>query len=194
MAHGKTRMFLKQMLTNPGKTGAIIPSSKKLADKMLDLASPSPEAVIVEYGPGTGSFTREIIAGLQPEQKFFCVEINRNFATIIKRDHPGVGVHVGCASEIAAYCAAEGVDHVDCVISGLPWANFPQDLQHKILESMIKSMPKGGTFVTFAYLQGLILPSGRKFKRNMKRYFSNVQRSDVVWENIPPAVVYRCTR
>ena len=194
MAHGKTRMFLKQLFKNPGKTGAIVPSSRHLAVRMLELSAPGPEAVIVEYGPGTGVFTREIISALTPSQKFFCVEINEGFAEIIRRDHPGFAVYTGCASGIGAYCAKEGVDRVDRVISGLPWAVFPEDLQRKILGGMMDVMPKGGVFVTFAYLQGLILPSGRKFKRNLKRHFSTVERSGVVWENVPPAIVYRCVR
>lgn len=194
MARGQTRLFIKQLFAEPGKTGAVVPSSRSLARKMLELAAPGPAAVIAEYGPGTGVFTREILAALTPEQKFFCVEINERFAQLIRRDYPGLGVHIGCASEIAGYCASEGVDRVDCVISGLPWAIFPDELQRRILDGMQRVMPPGGTFVTFAYLQGLVLPSGRKFKRNLKKYFSRVERSGVVWDNIPPAIVYRCIR
>ncbi len=103
MAHGRTRMFIKQMFTRPGKTGAILPSSRKLASRMLELAAPGPKAVIVEYGPGTGVFTREILDDLQPGQKFFCVEINEKFAGLLRRDHPGLSIHIGCASGIAEY-------------------------------------------------------------------------------------------
>lgn len=194
MARGQTRLFIKQMFANPGKTGAIVPSSRALARKMLALAAPGPEAVIVEYGPGTGVFTREILAELGPRQRFFCVEINEEFARTLRRDHPELAIHIGCASDIRSYCDTEGVDRVDCVISGLPWAVFPEDLQRKILDGMARVMPPGGVFVTFAYLQGLVMPSGRKFKKNLKKYFSRVERSDVVWENIPPAIVYRCVR
>ncbi len=194
MAHGKTRMFLKQFLTNPGKTGAILPSSRKLAKTMLELAGPAENAVIAEYGPGTGVFTREIIESLKPGQRFFCVEVNEKFAESLLREHPRLSIHVGCASDIRSYCEKEGVDHVDCVISGLPWAVFPEKLQQNILGGMAEVMPKGGVFVTFAYLQGLVMPSGRKFKRNLKHYFSKIERSSVVWENVPPAVVYRCVR
>lgn len=194
MAHGKTRMFIKQMFSDPGKTGAIVPSSRKLARRMLELSNPGEDAVIAEYGPGTGVFTREIADNLRPGQKFFCVEINKNFADILRRDHPRLGIHIGCASDIESYCRAEGVDHVDRVVSGLPWAVFPEELQRDILDGMMRVMPKGGVFVTFAYVQGLVLPSGRRFKRNIKRYFAKVERSEVIWENIPPAIIYRCER
>lgn len=194
MARGQTRMFIRQLIKNPGKTGAIMPSSQKLAKRMWELSGAQPDSVIAEYGPGTGSFTRVILDNLLPEQKFFCVEINADFASRLKRDIPGLSVHVGCASNIAEYASLEGADRVDRVISGLPWAVFPDELQHKILSAMVDVMPRGGVFTTFAYLQGLVMPSGRKFKKNLRTYFSVVEMSRVVWENLPPAIVYRCER
>jgi phospholipid N-methyltransferase len=187
-------MFLKQMFKDPGKTGAVMPSSRKLARRMYELAAPEPDSVIAEYGPGTGAFTRVILGNLQPGQKFFCVEINPDFAARLKRDFPGAPVHIGCASNIAEYARLEGVGRVDRVISGLPWAVFPDELQNRILSAMADIMPKGGVFVTFAYLQGLVLPSGRRFGKNLGKYFSACGKSEIIWENLPPAIVYRCEK
>ncbi|MDR3210880.1 MAG: methyltransferase domain-containing protein [Planctomycetota bacterium] len=187
-------MFFKQALGNPRKTGAVAPSSRHLAKHMLDLSGLAESRVIAEYGPGTGSFTRHILARLRPDQRFFCVEINPDFANALRQEHPGLSVHVGCASGIASFCQQEEVAGIDCVVSGLPWAVFPDPLQTSILESMLAVMPPGGSFVTFAYLQGLFLPAGRKFRRHLGRYFSRVERSSVVWLNFPPAVVYHCRK
>ncbi len=194
MANGQPRLFIKQLLTKPGSPGAIVPSSSDLANRMVELAAPPPGAVIAEYGPGTGVFTKRILDTLLPGQRFFAIEVNENFAKELMKRFPALHLHIGCASEVADCCRGEGVDRVDCVISGLPWAIFPDDLQAKILDAMMEVMPKGGTFVTFAYLQGLVMPAGRKFKKNLKRYFSKVEASGVVWKNIPPAIVYRCQK
>ncbi len=194
MANGETRMFVKQLLAKPGSTGAILPSSGALARGMIDFAAPGPDAVIAEYGPGTGAFTSVILHSLQPAQRFFAIEVNEDFAAVLKQRFPDLHLHIGCASEVAACCAKEGLDHVDCVISGLPWAIFPDELQEKILGGMINVMPEGGVFVTFAYLQGLVMPAGRKFKKNLRKYFSRVETSGVVWKNIPPAIMYRCVK
>lgn len=194
MAKGQTRMFIKQLLTNPGSTGAIVPSSDELAKRIVDFAGPGPDAVIAEYGPGTGVFTKRILQTLRPEQTFFAIEINEQFAAELKKCYPDLRLHIGCASNVAEYCREEGQDHVDCVISGLPWAIFPNELQEKILGAMTDIMPEGGTFVTFAYLQGLVMPAGRNFKKNLKRHFSKVETSGVIWKNIPPAIIYRCRK
>ncbi|MDR1745171.1 MAG: ribosomal RNA adenine dimethylase domain-containing protein [Planctomycetota bacterium] len=194
MANGHTRMFIKQFITKTASTGAILPSSEDLARIMIEFARPGPEAVIAEFGPGTGVVTNRILESLLPGQKFFAIEVNEEFAEALRKRFPDLHIHVGCASSVAACCREEGVERVDCVFSGLPWAIFPDDLQHKILRGMIDVMPKGGIFVTFAYLQGLIMPAGKKFKQNMKQYFTQVENSSVIWKNIPPALIYRCTK
>ena len=185
-------MFIKQLLTKPGSTGAILPSSDDLARKMVEFAAPGPQAVIAEFGPGTGVVTKVILDSLLPGQRFFAIEVNEDFAEALRKRFSDLHLHVGCASDVAACCAKENVDHVDCVISGLPWAIFPDELQEKILGGMISVMPKGGVFITFAYLQGLVMPAGRKFKQNLKKHFSHVENSGVVWKNVPPAIIYRC--
>lgn len=194
MAQGRTRMFIKQLLTNPSSTGAIVPSSDELAKRMVDFAAPGPDAVIAEFGPGTGSFTKRILESLRPNQRFFAIEINSAFARELRKRFPDLHLYEGDASHVGEFARQEGLDRIDCVISGLPWAIFPDELQQGILGSMTKMMPEGGVFVTFAYLQGLVIPSGRKFKGNVNKYFSKVEKSGVVWKNIPPAVIYRCTK
>ena len=194
MAHGHTRTFVKQLFANFKNTGAVLPSSDGLARRMVEFAAPKADAVIAEYGPGTGVFTSRILGSLQPDQRFFAIEINEDFARILRGRFPDLHLHIGCASQVATYCREEGLDRVDCVISGLPWANFPDGLQNKILGAMTEIMPVGGVFVTFAYLQGLVMPAGKKFKQNLRKYFSKVETSGVIWKNVPPAIIYRCRK
>ena len=194
MTPGRTGLFVRQLFARPGSTGAILPSSGALAARMLELAAPGPEAVIAEFGPGTGAFTRPILDSLGPGQKFFAIEVNENFAAGLEKSFPELSLHRCCASEVEECCRREGVGKVDCVISGLPWAIFPDDLRDRILSAMFRALSPGGVFVTFAYLQGLILPAGRKFKLDLRRRFAEVGTSGVVWLNLPPAVVYRCVK
>ncbi|MDR1535890.1 MAG: ribosomal RNA adenine dimethylase domain-containing protein [Planctomycetota bacterium] len=192
MDNGGGAFFWKQFLLNPRRTGALLPSSGSLAAKMLECARLEPDSVVAEFGPGTGAFTEGILRALSPAQKFFAIEANPDFAAGLRRRFPELSLHQGCASEIGECCRREGVDRVDRVISGLPWAVFPDDLRDGILGAMLRIMPKGGIFVTFAYLQGLLLPAGRRFRRELDRRFSRIEKSGVVWRNLPPAIVYQC--
>ena len=55
-------------------------------------------------------------------------------------------------------------------------------------------LSEGGYFATFAYLQGLMLPAGIRFRKLLNELFSEVTTSRVVWKNLPPALVYRCRK
>jgi phosphatidylethanolamine/phosphatidyl-N-methylethanolamine N-methyltransferase len=80
------------------------------------------------------------------------------------------------------------------MISGLPWAAFPLALQEEVLDAVVAALRPGGRFTTFAYLQGTLLPAGRRFRRRLDEHFCEVRRSPVVWRNFPPAFVYRCRK
>jgi phospholipid N-methyltransferase len=183
---------MRALAMSPGSTGAITPSSRWLAKKIVAQVPIEESKVIVEFGPGTGSFTGAIAERVSPDACFFAIELNPNLARFVTRRFPGVKVYNDSVANISELCACEGVDGVDCVISGLPWANFPDELQETILDAMIEMMTPGGTFTTFAYLHGLNLPGGRAFRKRLEDRFSTVELTEPVWLNIPPALCYRC--
>ncbi len=67
-------------------------------------------------------------------------------------------------------------------------------MQDSLLNATLESLKPGGQFATFAYLQGLLLPAGKRFKKKLAQSFSKVEKSPTVWLNMPPAFVYRCTK
>lgn len=79
------------------------------------------------------------------------------------------------------------------VISGLPWALFDDPYQDYLLTVLSEVLPAHGLFSTFGYLPGLTLRAGRRFPRRLRQVFSRVETSPIVWRNLPPAFVYRCT-
>ena len=103
-------------------------------------------------------------------------------------------IYKDSVEDVRRLCNREGIEQVDCIVSGLPWASFLDDIQTQYLDAMMTVLRPGGQFVTFAYLQGLLLPAGQRFRRKLGNYFSQVTRSRTVWMNLPPAFVYRCRR
>ena len=87
-----------------------------------------------------------------------------------------------------------GLGAIDSIVCGLPWAVFDEELQDSLLNATLDSLKPGGQFATFAYLQGLLLPAGKRFKEKLAQSFSKVETSPTVWRNLPPAFVYRCTK
>jgi phospholipid N-methyltransferase len=152
------------------------------------------DRVIVEFGPGTGAFTREILARKSAAAILIAVEINPDFANILRRRFPEVRLFQESVESLPAILQSQGIEAVDCIISGLPWAVFSDELQDRLLDVTCSALMPGGRFATFAYVQGLLLPAARRFATKLRQRFSQVSQSPVVWWNLPPAVVYRCRR
>lgn len=58
-------VFLANWAKNPLETGALAPSSKDLALAMCETMYLGEGCVVLELGPGTGPFTREILARIE---------------------------------------------------------------------------------------------------------------------------------
>ena len=186
--------FLSTFLRHPIATGAIAPSSRHLARQMLNWVDWSQVQVCVEFGPGTGAFTPSILESLRPESRYFAVELNPAFARHMTETFPHVETICRSVAEIEQICDERGVEQIDCIICGLPWAAFPSELQTTLLQAVLTRLSDGGYFATFAYLQGTILPAGMRFHKRLHEAFGEVRRSPTVWRNLPPAFVYRCRK
>jgi phosphatidylethanolamine/phosphatidyl-N-methylethanolamine N-methyltransferase len=186
--------FLGEFLLHPTTTGAIAPSSKYLAQTMVSWINLPAAKTVLEYGPGTGAFTDSIVRSMPPNGRFAAIELNERLAELFRQRHPSLTLVQDSVANVAAICRKLGFQSVDCIVCGLPWASFQEALQTEILNQMMSVLGPKGQFVTFAYLQGLLLPAGRRFASLLPRYFSQVTKSRTVWRNLPPAFVYQCQR
>jgi phosphatidylethanolamine/phosphatidyl-N-methylethanolamine N-methyltransferase len=184
--------FLRTFARQPIQVGAIAPSSRGLAEMMVQSVDWPAAMVVIEYGPGTGVFTHRIKECLQPGAKFFAIEQSAEFAQKTRARCPGTTVYQDSVANVAELCERDCVGQVDAILCGLPWAAFPDGLQRECFDAMLRVLRPGGQFATFAYWQGVALPAGQRFAARLRSTFSEVRRSPTVWRNLPPAFVYRC--
>ena len=182
--------FLSEFVTHPGVVGAVAPSSRALARVMMEAARIREARNIVEFGPGTGVFTRMIEQERPEKSRFFALETNPRFVELLGKRLPEVPVVHDSAENAERHLPSFGMETCDSVVSGLPWATFGDSLQDGLLETVTKVLRPGGRFVTFAYLQGTWLPAGIRFRRKLEERFAAVDRTPTVWWNLPPAFVY----
>ena len=186
--------FLSRFLSDPGAVGAIAPSSEHLARQITSWVGLDRAEVVVEYGPGTGAFTGHIRRQLRDGATFFAIERDAVLCDLLRQRFPSVPVHCDSVAQIDRYLSQHGASHADAIVCGLPWAAFRADLQDALLEATVEALADNGRFVTFAYLQGLLLPAGQRFRTRLREHFSHVSQSPVVWRNLPPAFVYQCIK
>jgi phosphatidylethanolamine/phosphatidyl-N-methylethanolamine N-methyltransferase len=174
----------REFLRHPMLTGAIAPSSPRLAQTMTAGLGLERAANVAELGPGTGVFTEAILALLRPEARLTAVEINPRFAGELRSRFPQVDVVTGSAERFA-------LESVDVVVSGLPWTAMTANRQERILDTLTASLAPNGRFTTFAYAHAAWTPPARRFAASLRSRFAVVERTPVVWGNLPPAFVYR---
>lgn len=173
-----------------------MPTGNELSNLITDLAliGKNPNETVVELGSGTGVFTEQILKKITSDAVFFSIEINPIFVEMTRKKCPKALVYEDSAVNIGKYLKINGRKGCDSIISGLPWAGFSEELQQELLNSILNSLKSGGKFVTFAYIHGQYLKAGERFKELLKKNFSKVEKSKIVWKNFPPAFVYDCTK
>lgn len=147
---------------------------------------------IVEFGPGTGAFTRVIAHRLRPSVRYLGIELSAAFCARLGAAFPDLTFANGSVADLTAILAEHGIDRVDAIVCGLPWASLPIALQESVFGEIERALVPGGVFMTFAYLHGLALPGAWALRARLRRTFVEVTHSPVVWANVPPAFVYVC--
>lgn len=190
----KPLKFLTEFVRKPKNTGAIAPSSSALAEVIVDEIELEDADLVLEYGPGSGAFTESILERAREDADFLAIENNDRMVDLFREQHPDVSVANDSIAEAPALLRERGWEpgDVDCIVSGLPWAAFDEELQETLLKTTVDILQPGGWFATFAYIHGLYLPAGRRFREKLESLFERVETSRIVWRNLPPALVYRC--
>lgn len=183
----KKQHFLKQFLKDKKRIGAVSPSSRFLAKKMLDNIDFS-KKVFVELGPGTGVFTRKIVDHILPDATLFVFELHLPFYEKLKEefgDDQRVILINDSAERIKDYLKEHHFECADVVLSSLPLANFNSELTDAILKNVHESLCKGGVYRQFQY--------SLRCKKQIRNQFENIKIT-FTSRNLPPAFVYSCKK
>lgn len=181
-AGGRLR-FLRQFLRNPRELGSITPSSRFLTRAITEEIDFTLARRIVELGPGTGVFTRELLGSLDPAGSLLALDTNPDFVALLRRELPDrrcVLVQVS-AERIGAQVFRQGWDSADVVVSGIPYTLLPRPVTDGIVRSSWRALRPGGLFLAYQYS-----PYLRPF---LQHVFGNCRLKPVL-RNLPPAVVF----
>ena len=187
-------MFAFNFLKKPKQTGAILPSSKKLALAITHGIALESATHIVELGAGTGAFTQAIVQKKNKNAQFLAIEINEKMAQKLAKKISNVDIEVNCAQNLKEILAQKDIQKVDCIISGLPWTFFKDTQQDELLAMIYECLNEGGYFVAFVYAFAFSPFRRRKFAKKLTKTFGNVEIPKIVWKNFPPAIIYRCKK
>ncbi len=178
--------FISEFFKNKSEIGAVAPSSKFLGKKMYGGIDFSKVKCIVEFGPGTGVFTKEILKRMNPEASMIVFETNPSFYEKLKKEIKDERALIlnESAEKIGEYLSLKNHEKADYIISSLPLTVFPKKLKENILKSAVENLSEKGQYIQFQYS----LNAHKLLKENfgsVKLAFSLI--------NVPPAFVYKCS-
>lgn len=174
--------FLLKFIESPTQVGSITPSSRFLAEKMLESIDWENVRFMAELGAGTGAFTKHIQVLKHPNCKVAVFEKDDDMRKELYTLYPEL-FYFEDALCLAKKVQSMGMESLDAVVSGLPFALFEEAVRERIIDEVLHSIKPNGVFVAFQY--------SLQMKNLLSSKFSRVEISFVPL-NLPPAFVYVC--
>jgi phospholipid N-methyltransferase len=186
-AVSKRRLFAQNFFKHPRMLGSLIPSSRFLVDQILKQIDFMQARTIVEYGPGVGTITGEILKRMHREARVIALETNPDFVEYLRAHYSQgkLSVESRSAADVQEVLRERRSAGADYIISGIPFSTLPPDVRDGILKSTHDALRPGGKFLVYQF-SGKVLP-------HLEQHFSNVQ-TEFELLNILPARLYYCTR
>lgn len=182
--------FFSRFLNDPHSVASVLPSSKELSQQMFQGKSFKPGDTILEYGPGTGSFTR-IVHDLQQkgsEVNYLGIERDPGMCSHLLKQFPDMVFEQGDVIDVRSICEKHELAPVDFVVSGLPLVYMGSSLD-ALLSDTCRVMKPGGVFRTFSYVHCYPLRGANLVRSAMRQAFSESGVNSLVLKNVPPAFV-----
>ena len=178
-------LFARNFFKHPKMLGSLVPSSRFLIQGVLKQIDWGRAGVVVEYGPGVGSFTTEILRRMRPDATLVVFETNSEFFKFLRRSlrDPRLQIIHASAAEVDVRLSSLGWTHADYVISGIPFSTMPEGLCDRILRATHSVLHPQGAFLVYQF-SSRVLPY-------LQRVFGLVRR-DFELLNILPAQVFYC--
>ena len=175
-------LFLRSFVAHPRLVGAVLPTSRRAVEDMLDLADVPAARLVVELGAGTGSHTGPVLERLAPGARLIAFEIDVAMAEAVRQrlGDPRLRVVTGSAEDLLEVLAGETAD---VVVSALPFTSLPDGVGRTILQRTAQALDPAGTLLVLQYSPLIAAELGR--------LFGSVRRR-VCLRNVPPAFLYAC--
>lgn len=179
-------VFLQEFLKHPHQVASVIPSSRFLERRVVELAEIQSARTVVELGTGTGGTTRAILGAIPPTSTLLGIEINPRFCRLLKRIRDArLIVHCGSAQELADAVSQHGLSAPEVIISGIPFSTMSRSAGSQILAAISSVLCPGGCFVAYQISKQI---------DDLARPLLGPARVELELFNIPPVRLYRWTK
>jgi len=179
-------LFARNFLRYPSMLGSIVPSSPFLVKDIMGQVDWDRARVLVEFGPGVGTITREALKRMRHDAVLVVIELNEDFVQYLSSTIPDPRLRVvhGSAAHVRRILSEQGLAPADYIISSLPYSLLGEEMRREIVEESRNALKAQGTLLVFQYTRA-VLPY-------LKSSFSSVKLGFQLF-NILPALIFHCT-
>ena len=182
---GDALLSARNFFRHPRMLGSIVPSSRFLIKQLLQPIDWNQARVIVEYGPGVGVITAEILRRMRPDAILVAIELNPDFVSHLRSTLPDERLKVveGSAEAVGEILERLGRGKADYIISGIPFSTIPAQIRERILRNTSAALAPGGAFLVFQFSTRVL--------EDLQRVFHYVRRKFEPL-NVLPAHLFFC--
>ncbi len=179
--------FLRGFVRSPAQVGSVVPSSRRLEQRLVRNAAVARAATVVELGPGTGGTTAALLRAMQPDARLLAIELDVRFHRHLSgslRD-PRLSLELGSAQQLEEFLNKHRLPAPDAIVSGIPFSTMPPEVSDSIAATVARVLPPGGRFVAYqvrAHVADFVRPY--------------LGAPSMEWEvvNVPPVRVFTWTK
>ena len=175
------KILIKEFIKDKN-VGAITSLSKNVVLKIVNELDFENADVIVEYGPGKGIITMQLLKSMKSDAILFVFETNKQFISDLMNISDKRLIIINADAEDARLILKKRykIEKVDYVISTIPFTFLDRRKRKRIITKTHNLLKENGKFITSQYT-GLIY-------QLLKQKFRQTQRFAALI-NLPPAII-----
>ena len=179
-------LFARNFFKFPSMIGSIVPSSRFLVKDLMAPMNWQRAHVVVEFGPGVGTITKELLLRMRQDAVLAVIEVNGDFVQYLRNTICDSRLRIvhGSAAHVRQILSKQGLSGADYIISSLPYSLMTDAARQEIVTESRRALSPQGSLLVFQYSR-LLLPY-------LKSTFSSVKLGFQLL-NILPARIFHCT-
>ena len=180
-------VFARNFFKNPRMLGSIIPSSRFLVDQLLRHVKWNETKVFVEFGPGVGTISKEILKRMRPDATLVAFEINDEFVRVLRDNFsdPRLRVVHRSAADVVEVLRELGVGNADYVVAGIPFSILSDADRYAVVKGAHDALRTGGVMLVYQF--------SKRVRADLQKLFGKVH-TQFEPLNILPAHVFHCVK
>lgn len=178
-------VFVAAFLRHAKTIGAVSPTSRRVANRIAQLAHAADARTLAEFGSGTGAITAPLLAAMAPDARLWGFEVYAPFAERLQAtiSDPRFTLLTDSAETIGQVQTGAGAPGFDAIVSSIPFSLLSAEETHRIIDAAARALRPGAPFIALQYHPFYLGPY-------LRQHFDTVSRHVSPW-NVPPVTLFR---